>query len=263
VKLRRDLQLEALLITRGEHGMTLIEDDTRPFHIEAQAREVFDVTGAGDTVIATLAAAIATGATLQSATVLANAAAGIVVGKLGAVPVAIEELRDALGGVRPSAHLASGGVLQEQELLDAVQRARARGERIVMTNGCFDLLHAGHVSYLARARALGERLIVAVNDDASVTRLKGPARPIMPLAQRMQVLAGLKNVDWVVAFSEDTPERLICRILPDVLVKGGDYHADAVAGGDCVKRNGGEVVIADLEPGLSTSALIDAIRTRH
>jgi len=262
-KLRRDLQLEALLITRGEHGMTLIEDDSPPFHIEAQAREVFDVTGAGDTVIATLAAALATGATLQSATVLANAAAGIVVGKLGAVPVAIEELRDAIGEARPSAHLAGGGVLQEQELLSAVQRARARGERIVMTNGCFDLLHAGHVSYLARARALGGRLIVAVNDDASVARLKGPARPIMPLAQRMQVLAGVKNVDWVVAFSEDTPERLICRVLPDVLVKGGDYHADAVAGGDCVKRNGGEVVIADLEPGLSTSALIDAIRTRH
>ena len=261
-KLRRDLQLDALLITRGEHGMTLIEGEAPPFHIDAQAREVFDVTGAGDTVIATLAAALATGAPLQAATVLANAAAGVVVGKLGAVPIALEELRAALGGTQPSVHLG-GGVLGEQALLDAVRRARARGERIVMTNGCFDLLHAGHVSYLARARALGERLIVAVNDDASVTRLKGPPRPITPLAQRMQVLAGLQSVDWVVAFSEDTPERLICRVLPDVLVKGGDYHADAVAGGECVKRNGGEVVIVDLEPGLSTSTLIDAIRARH
>jgi D-beta-D-heptose 7-phosphate kinase/D-beta-D-heptose 1-phosphate adenosyltransferase len=131
-----------------------------------------------------------------------------------------------------------------------------------MTNGCFDLLHAGHVSYLAKARALGDRLIVAVNDDASVTRLKGPTRPLTPLIQRMQVLAALQSVDWVVPFSEDTPERLICRILPDVLVKGGDYHGQAVAGGDCVRQNGGEVVLVDFEQGLSTSAIIDAIRSR-
>jgi len=261
--LRHKLHLDALLITRGEHGMTLLQADTAAVHIPAQAREVFDVTGAGDTVIATLAAALAAGHTLHASTVLANLAAGIVVGKLGAVPVTAEELRAAADG-DPSPHrLPGSGVLDEEALLGTVRQARALGERIIMTNGCFDLLHAGHVGYLEKARALGDRLIVAVNDDASVSRLKGPSRPVMSLTQRMRVLAALQSVDWVVAFSEDTPERLICRVLPDVLVKGGDYDAAAVAGGECVRRNGGEVVLVDFEPGCSTSEIIETIRRRN
>lgn len=139
-------------------------------------------------------------------------------------------------------------------------RARASGERIVMTNGCFDILHAGHVAYLSQARELGDRLIVAVNDDASVKRLKGEDRPVNALMQRMAVLAGLESVDWVVPFSEDTPERLICNLGPDVLVKGGDYKPDAIAGGECVKQGGGEVVVLDFIDGCSTTNIIESIR---
>jgi D-beta-D-heptose 7-phosphate kinase/D-beta-D-heptose 1-phosphate adenosyltransferase len=144
--------------------------------------------------------------------------------------------------------------------MDAVSHARSQGERIVMTNGVFDILHAGHVSYLAQARKLGDRLIVAVNDDDSVKRLKGANRPINSLANRMQVLAALGCVDWVVSFSEDTPERLICKLLPDVLVKGGDYKPQQVAGHDCVTRNGGEVRILPYIEGLSTTRLIEALK---
>ena len=154
------------------------------------------------------------------------------------------------------------GVTDEAALADWMTGAKARGERVVMTNGCFDLLHPGHVAYLEAARALGDHLIVAVNDDASVARLKGSARPINPLAHRMQVLRGLGAVDWVVAFSEDTPERMICRLLPDVLVKGGDYDAAHVAGADCVIAAGGEVRILEFVDGHSTSAIAARIRER-
>ncbi|MHB1241374.1 MAG: D-glycero-beta-D-manno-heptose 1-phosphate adenylyltransferase, partial [Gammaproteobacteria bacterium] len=143
---------------------------------------------------------------------------------------------------------------------DVVAEAQAAGERIVLTNGCFDLLHAGHVAYLEEARRLGDRLVVAVNDDASVRRLKGPGRPVTPVSQRMAVLAALRCVDWVVAFSEDTPERLIGRLLPDVLVKGGDYRPEEIAGGAQVQANGGRVLVLPYRDGCSTSALIRAIR---
>ncbi|MBN2885942.1 MAG: D-glycero-beta-D-manno-heptose 1-phosphate adenylyltransferase, partial [Chromatiaceae bacterium] len=143
----------------------------------------------------------------------------------------------------------------------AVEQARARGERVVMTNGCFDILHAGHVAYLRAARALGDRLVVAVNDDASVRRLKGAERPVNPLESRLSVLAALASVDWVCAFGEDTPERLICRVRPDILVKGGDYRPEDIAGGQCVRAAGGEVRVLDFLPGHSTSGLIQRIRT--
>jgi len=255
-KMRGDLLLDALLITRGSAGMTLVRKDHEPLHLAAHAREVYDVTGAGDTVIAVLAAAWAAGADVEQATALANAAAGVVVGKLGAATVSREELSEALHG---HGHVGPA-VVAEDEATARIRSARQRGETIVMTNGCFDLLHAGHVAYLTQARALGDRLIVAVNDDASVARLKGKGRPIVPLAQRMTVLAALQSVDWVVPFAEDTPERLICRLLPDVLVKGGDYRPEDVAGGGCVTRNGGRVVILDFIPGCSTSGIIEAIR---
>jgi D-beta-D-heptose 7-phosphate kinase/D-beta-D-heptose 1-phosphate adenosyltransferase len=254
--LLRECGFEALLVTRGEHGMTLLRGGQEALHLPTRAREVFDVTGAGDTVIAALATALAAGQDLPGATALANLAAGIVVGKLGTATVSAPEL---LGELRREG-VAIRGTLDEDPLLQAVQHAREQGETIIMTNGCFDILHAGHVGYLEQARRLGDRLIVAVNDDASVTRLKGVGRPINTLERRMAVLAGLAAVDWVVPFSEDTPERLICRVLPDVLVKGGDYRPEQIAGHDCVTRAGGEVVVLDFKEGYSTTELINSIR---
>ena len=254
----RELELEALLVTRGEHGMTLLRTGQPVFHLPTRAREVFDVTGAGDTVISVLAAALGAGQSLEHATTLANLAAGIVVGKLGTAAISVPELRQALRDDQEC-----GGVMSEEQLAVAVQDARAQGERIVMTNGCFDILHAGHVAYLEQARRLGDRLIVAVNDDASVARLKGSGRPVNTLDRRMAVLAGLQSVDWVVPFPEQTPERLICRILPDYLVKGGDYRPEEIAGYGCVTANGGEVRVLDFKEGMSTSSIISTIRSKR
>jgi D-beta-D-heptose 7-phosphate kinase/D-beta-D-heptose 1-phosphate adenosyltransferase len=252
--LRERLGIEVLLVTRGENGMTLFTSGQEALHLPARAREVFDVTGAGDTVIGVLAAALGAGVELGDAARLANVAAGLVVGKLGAATATVEELAAALARDHES---ASGlGVVAEAELVDALAAARARGETVVMTNGCFDLLHAGHVAYLSQARALGDRLVVAVNDDASVARLKGSARPVTPLPARMAVLAGLRAVDWVVAFSEDTPARLVERLAPDVLVKGGDYDPDAIAGSESVRARGGRVEVLEYVEGFSTSGIL-------
>ena len=249
--------LVALLITRGEQGMTLVRPGEPELHLPAHAREVFDVTGAGDTVVSTLAVALAAGEALPAAVALANLAAGIVVGKLGTATVGFAELLQATqGGWQPER-----GQMNETQLLAAVATARAAGQRLVMTNGCFDLLHAGHVHYLEQARALGDRLIVAVNDDDSVRRLKGAGRPVNPLERRLAVLAALSAVDWVVPFSEDTPERLICAVRPDILVKGGDYRPEQVAGRGCVEGAGGRVTILPFLDGCSTTALIDTLRT--
>ncbi len=253
------LDLGALLVTRSEKGMTLLQRGGDALHLPTHAREVYDVTGAGDTVVATLAAALAAGLELPDAARLANHAAGIAVGKLGTATVSPSELHQALQPETP----LSQGVIDEEALIAAVARARAAGETIVMTNGCFDILHAGHVAYLEEARRHGDRLIVAVNSDDSVRKLKGESRPINPLEQRMAVLAGLRAVDWVVPFGEETPERLICRLLPDVLIKGGDYRPEEIAGGDCVTANGGRVVLADFVTGLSTSAVLRTIRERN
>lgn len=253
-KLIRQFNLEYLLVTRGEQGMSLYYGSKEVVHLPTEAQEVFDVTGAGDTVIATLAAAYAAGADLVDAVKLSNCAAGITVGKLGAAAIQPHELRRAIHQL----HL--GGVLSEDELFLAIQDAKAHGEKIVMTNGCFDILHAGHVHYLNQARSLGDRLIVAVNDDASVRRLKGESRPINPIEDRMEVLAGLASVDWVVKFSEDTPERVICRLLPDVLVKGGDWKPAQIAGSQCVLENGGEVQSLDFVDGKSTTHVINKVK---
>ncbi|MFO8004992.1 bifunctional D-glycero-beta-D-manno-heptose-7-phosphate kinase/D-glycero-beta-D-manno-heptose 1-phosphate adenylyltransferase HldE [Thioalkalivibrio sp.] len=254
--LARDCGIDGLLVTRGEDGMSLIRPGATPVHLGARAREVFDVTGAGDTVIATLAAGLATGLELPQAMALANIAAGIVVAKLGTATVSVAELRRALQDQEQTGR----GVLTEDELLRAVADARVHGERIVMTNGCFDLLHAGHVGYLERARSLGDRLIVAVNDDESVRRLKGEGRPVNPVEQRMAVLAGLASVDWVVPFAEDTPARLVGEVLPDRLVKGGDYRPRDIAGHDAVVAHGGRVEILDFLDGCSTSSMIERMR---
>ena len=258
-QLMSDLDLSALLVTRSEQGMTLLQRDKPALHLPTQAQEVYDVTGAGDTVIATLAAALAAGTPLDEACFLANAAAGVVVGKLGTSIVTPIELENAIRGRTELGF----GVITEHELKKAVKAARMRGERIVMTNGCFDILHAGHVSYLANARKLGDRLIVAVNSDESIKRLKGKQRPINPLAQRMVVLSALESVDWVIAFNEDTPQRLISTILPDILVKGGDYRPDEIAGSQEVLAAGGQVKVLNFEEGCSTSNIINTILTQN
>lgn len=253
----QSLELDALLVTLSQKGMTLLRRDKPARHLPTMAREVYDVTGAGDTVISTLAVALAAGSELPQACALANAAASVVVAKLGTSTVSALELAAMVASMHESCGF---GVMGETQLLRAVADAKARGETVVMTNGCFDLLHAGHVSYLEQARRLGDRLIVAVNDDDSVRRLKGDTRPINGVEQRMRVLAGLSAVDWVVPFSEDTPQRLISEVLPDLLVKGGDYQVHEIAGHQEVLANGGEVKILHFETGLSTSAIIRAIR---
>ncbi|MCH7882764.1 MAG: bifunctional D-glycero-beta-D-manno-heptose-7-phosphate kinase/D-glycero-beta-D-manno-heptose 1-phosphate adenylyltransferase HldE [Proteobacteria bacterium] len=256
--LRSELNLDGLLVTRSDKGMVLFERDAEPFIQATRAREVYDVTGAGDTVIATLAAALAADCNLVEATQLANLAAGIVVRKMGTATTSIEEIQSEMLKHTP----LERGVTDEATLLESLKEAKAAGEKIVMTNGCFDILHAGHVAYLARAAELGDRLIVAINTDESVKRLKGDDRPINNVLPRMAVISALESVDWVVPFSEDTPARLIEQCLPDILVKGGDYQVDEIAGGQAVLANGGEVRILDLIDGLSTSAVIEAIKKK-
>jgi D-beta-D-heptose 7-phosphate kinase/D-beta-D-heptose 1-phosphate adenosyltransferase len=253
------LQLEALLITRGEHGMTLLQPERPELHLPAQAREVFDVTGAGDTVIAVLGAALAAGETLPDAVMLSNIAAGIVVGKLGTAVVSATELRRALQFQQGR----SRGAMNLEQLQIAMDDARAHGEKIVFTNGCFDILHAGHVGYLQQARALGDRLVVAVNSDASVSRLKGPGRPINPVERRMAVLAGLEAVDWVIAFEDDTPEPLLEKLRPDILVKGGDYTKQQVVGWEIVESYGGDVRVLSFFDDMSTTKIVEKILEKN
>lgn len=254
--LRAELDLELLVVSRSEHGMTVFERGADPLTLPAQTREVFDVTGAGDTVVALLAAGLAAGLSAVAAATLANLGASIVVGKIGVATVSRSELLHALH----SQGSGGRGLVELPELLALVAEAKARGERVVFTNGVFDILHVGHVSYLEEAKSCGDRLIVAVNSDESVKRLKGASRPINTLEDRMAVLAGLASVDWVVPFSEDTPAELIAKVLPDVLVKGGDYKADQIAGGAAVLANGGEVRVLGFKPGRSTTAMIEAIK---
>jgi D-beta-D-heptose 7-phosphate kinase/D-beta-D-heptose 1-phosphate adenosyltransferase len=255
--------LGAVLVTRGERGMSLVRADGESLHLSAQARDVFDVTGAGDTVCAIVASALAAGSDLATATMLANAAAGLVVGKLGTAVVSNAELKAA---VSPEHHPVPA-IQDERQLLEEVAAARARGERIVMTNGCFDILHRGHVTYLAQARALGASLIVAVNTDASVKRLgKGSGtgssneRPINPLADRMALLAALESVSRVTWFDEDTPLARILDCHPDVLVKGGDWPVEKIVGYREVTGWGGSVHAIPFIHQKSTTALLEKIR---
>lgn len=256
-KLMAELELQALLVTRGEHGMTLLRPGEEELHLPASAREVFDVTGAGDTVIAVLASAVAAGAELPQAVALANIAASIVVGKLGTATVSGPELRRA---VQQNQGSERGAVTLEQ-LQIAMADARSQGERVVFTNGCFDIIHAGHVTYLEEARKQGERLIVAVNSDDSVRRLKGKGRPINPEERRMAVVAGLEAVDWVVCFTGDTPRSLLEILQPDILVKGGDYdNKEDVVGWEIVEAYGGEVKVLGVVDDLSTTAIVTQIQ---
>src|SRR5215467_642887 len=259
-RLLQQSQAQALLVTRGKDGMTLFHPPQAPVHIPTRAREVFDVTGAGDTVIATFSMAVLGGLPLVEAAHLANVAAGIVVGKLGTATVLLEELRTAL---RAGDTFGERKVLQRGELAVALQHRRQQGERIVFTNGCFDLLHVGHIQYLQQARAMGECLVVALNDDASVRLLKGDKRPLLPQDERARLLAALACVDYVTLFGEATPLTLIELLRPDILVKGGDYTLDTVVGRKEVEAYGGEVRLVPYVPGVSTTGIIDSVMARY
>ncbi|MEY3182644.1 MAG: hypothetical protein RLZ35_629 [Pseudomonadota bacterium] len=247
----------AIVLTRSEAGISIIQADEPITHIPARAKEVCDVTGAGDTVIAVLSVALGSQQSLKQAVMLANRAAGIVVGKLGTATVTATELYHSIG----EDFEIQTGVVDETTLLTQVTAAKLRGEIIVFTNGCFDLLHVGHVTYLNEAKALGARLIVAVNTDHSVKKLKGETRPINALEDRMCLLANLKSVDWVVPFGEDTPAGLIKKINPDIMVKGGDYSdIQALPGAKYVLSQGGRVEILSLKPGRSTTSIVHKIQ---
>jgi D-beta-D-heptose 7-phosphate kinase/D-beta-D-heptose 1-phosphate adenosyltransferase len=257
-----DAGADAILVTRSEKGMVLVEA-AGALHVEARAREVYDVTGAGDTVIAVLALARASGYPLSQAMHLANTAAGIVVSKLGTATVELDELMLELSrDVRDKEwHHAKYYSAAEAETL--VRRWKSRGLVVGFTNGCFDIVHAGHVALLAAARTQCDRLIVALNDDAGVLRLKGANRPVNGLADRSAVIAAVESVDAVISFDEETPLELIRLLQPDVLVKGGDYTKEGVVGAAEVEAAGGRVVLVDLVEGRSTTRLIDAIRDSH
>lgn len=251
----------AVIVTRGEAGMTLVEPTGEPLTIAAEAQEVYDVTGAGDTVIATLAATLATGLDTKEAMRIANAAAAIVVSRKGTSAVSALDL---------AKHITSKSGTEDSDgdPMAQILQARESGQSIVMTNGCFDILHAGHISYLEAAKRMGDRLVVAINSDASVTRLKGPARPINRLEHRMKMLNALKCVDWVVSFDgsqgvnggwEDTPRDIIKQIRPNILVKGGDYKKAEIVGADEIESYGGKVEVLPFVDGLSSSAILQLL----
>jgi D-beta-D-heptose 7-phosphate kinase / D-beta-D-heptose 1-phosphate adenosyltransferase len=248
------IDAEAVLVTRSERGMTLVSVGTG-VHVPAYPVRVRDVSGAGDTVVAVLAAMLAMGVDVESAARAANAGAAVVVGKRGTATLSVAELR---ARILPAASLApEEKIVFDWAVLDEhVADWRKQGQRIGFTNGCFDLLHPGHVKLLAGARAACDRLIVGLNGDASVARLKGEGRPVQPVQARAEVLAALEAVDLVVIFDEDTPEKLIAHVKPTVLVKGSDYKREDVVGRDIVEALGGEVVLVDIVPGHSTSAMV-------
>ena len=250
--------IEAVLVTRSQDGLSVIPGDGDACHLPTQARSVYDVSGAGDTVVASFAVALGQAISLPAAAAIANLAAGIVVGKTGTATAFDWELRTALdmsGETGVQAKIRSRDALR-----DTVEAWRAGGLRVGFTNGCFDLLHPGHMSLLREAKSHCDRLVVAINSDQSVRRLKGPDRPIQLESARADVLASLEMVDGVTVFDEDTPEALIEALRPDVLVKGADYSLDEVVGGEFVKSYGGIVVLAAIEPNFSTTDTIARMR---
>ena len=252
--------LEAVLVTRSQDGMTLVEASGGIHHLPAEAREVFDVSGAGDTVVATLAAAIGSGASLRDGARIANAAAGIVVAKVG---TAVAYAHEVVVALHHDDLLKTDGKIAEtaESAADMVNRWRLKDLKVGFTNGCFDLLHPGHVSLLTQAKAACDRLVVGLNSDASVSRLKGPTRPVQSEAARATVLASLAAVDLVVIFGEETPYELIKALQPDVLVKGADYTIATVVGADLVQARGGKVVLAELVDGCSTTNTIKRLKS--
>jgi D-beta-D-heptose 7-phosphate kinase/D-beta-D-heptose 1-phosphate adenosyltransferase len=252
--------LEHLLVTRSEEGMSLFSRGGEAVHIPTVAREVFDVSGAGDTVLASLAVGVAAGLDMAEAARLANIAAGIAVGKLGTSTVSPSEIINAVA----LTHSDSDSKIKNRDVLAAIITAeKARGKQVVFTNGCFDLLHAGHVKYLQKARSLGDLLVMGINSDASVRRLKGEKRPLIGEEERAHILAALDCIDYVVVFDEDTPLELITALKPHILVKGGDYTADGVVGKDVVEAYGGRVELVPFVDGKSTTNIIERILERY
>jgi D-beta-D-heptose 7-phosphate kinase/D-beta-D-heptose 1-phosphate adenosyltransferase len=257
-RLCRDLGT-AILVTRDEAGMSLARPDAPTLHVPTTVQEVADVSGAGDTALAALAVALAEGVPIERAVEIANISAGIAVGKVGTAAVFRPEVEAAIARAEtPLLH--PGALVRPAEAAEIAAAWRRSGQRVVFTNGCFDLLHSGHVTLLAAASAEGDRLIVGLNSDASVRRLKGPTRPVQTDVDRAKVLGSLRSIDLIVIFDEDTPLRLIQAIAPDVLVKGADYRADDVVGSDFVTRRGGRVALVDLVEGQSSTRLIARAR---
>jgi D-beta-D-heptose 7-phosphate kinase/D-beta-D-heptose 1-phosphate adenosyltransferase len=254
------LDLEALLVTRSEEGMSLFSHAAPPVHIPTVAREVYDVTGAGDTVLSVLGVGLACGLAVEEAARLANVAAGIAVGKLGTSTVSPTEIIAEFG----REHRDSDDKIKNRDVLaEIIAAEKGKGKRIVFTNGCFDLLHVGHVKYLQKARQFGDILVLGLNSDASVRRLKGETRPLISQDERAHLLAALDCIDYVVIFDEETPLDLITLLTPDVLVKGGDYTLDGVVGRQVVEDAGGRVELVEFVDGRSTSGIIEKILAAH
>ena len=254
----------AILLTLSEDGIALFRPGKEMAHFHATATEVFDVSGAGDTALAIFCAGIASGLAMDDAALIANAGAGAVVRKLGTATLSSAELARAVaklgGSDRDTAQPTSGGVSARQEALQTVQAWKRQGLRVGFTNGCFDIVHAGHIELLRQARACCDRLVVGMNSDASISRIKGPTRPVQGEASRAAVLSAISAVDMVVMFDEDTPLSLIELLLPTELIKGADYREDQVVGAEIVKAQGGRVHLVTLLPGLSTTAAISRIK---
>lgn len=248
--------LKHLLITRSEEGMSLFSKGGEPVHIPTVAREVFDVSGAGDTVLAALAVGIASGLSVAESARLANIAAGIAVGKLGTSIVTPQEIIDTVSLVHKDSH---SKIKSLDVLVPLIEAEKNRGKRIVFTNGCFDLLHAGHVKYLQKARSLGDLLVLGLNSDASVRRLKGSKRPLIDQEERAHLLAALDCIDYVIIFDQDTPLELITALKPHILAKGGDYSLDGVVGRDVVESYGGRVELVTFVDGKSTTNIIERV----
>ncbi len=255
----QSLEIEALVLTRSEEGMTLFlkEDE---FDLLTRAREVYDVSGAGDTVLSVLGAAFAAGLTFFEAATVANIAAGVVVGKVGTSTVFPEEIFEA---ANPQGQGVDAKIRSRGQLEKLVAETKAKGKTVVFTNGCFDLLHVGHVKYLQQARSCGDLLVLGLNSDASVKRLKGDKRPLINEHERAHVLAALSCIDFVTIFDEDTPHAIIQTLQPDILVKGGDYLPEEVVGKEIVKSYGGRVEIIPFVDGKSTTQLINRILEKY
>jgi D-beta-D-heptose 7-phosphate kinase/D-beta-D-heptose 1-phosphate adenosyltransferase len=252
--------IQNVLATRSEKGMTLVKDTGECHHFKAVAKEVYDVSGAGDTVVATLAAALSIGDTLEEAVQLANLAGMVVVGKTGTATVSLQELEDAMSAMDHK-DTVPDKIMTLAQAKKKVDEWKARTLKVGFTNGCFDLLHMGHLKIIKESKSLCDRLIVAVNKDASVQRAKGPERPIQNEITRASVLAALSDVDMVILFGEDTPKVLIDALIPNVLVKGGDYTVETVVGADTVQNNGGTVHLVDLVDGHSTTKTVRRIQS--
>lgn len=259
-KMLAELDLKGLVITLGADGMYVFGPKQESRHILTRAREVYDVSGAGDTVASTIALCMASGASLAQAAEVANLAAGVVVGKVGTATVTQEEILSR----SDSRYAITSKILKDRsELARVLSVHQQMGRKVVFTNGCFDLLHLGHIKLLHEAKSFGDILVVGLNTDASVRRLKGPSRPCLEEEERAHILAALDCVDYVSPFDEDTPLGLIRQIRPDILVKGSDYKKEEVVGWDVVEGYGGHVRLVELDKNFSTSRLIQKIINRH